>query len=120
MANGCARAWKKFYVDPLEVVTEPLPLAAVYVLREARPPLQAGIERPNVVDAALLLRRNAYRPLPVRRMNQKANYFRAATAVANVAGIFHLIRALDFDKMPVVIAWLEAHWQQLRLMEDAA
>jgi hypothetical protein len=111
---------EKFYVEPSAVFTEPLALGAVYALREARPPLQPGIERPNVVDAALLLRRNAYRALLVRRMDQKANYFHAATTIANVAGIFYLTRALDFAKMPEVIASLEAHWLDLRLMEKAA
>jgi hypothetical protein len=111
---------EKFYVEPSEVFTEPLALGAVYALRERRPPRAAGIEKQNVVDAALLLRRNAYRPLLVRRMNQKANYFHAATKIANVAGIFNLTRALDFAKMPEVIASLEAHWLELRLMERAA
>jgi HPr Serine kinase C-terminal domain/AAA domain len=111
---------EKFYVEPSEVFTEPLALGAVYALREARPPHGPGIERPNVVDAALLLRRNAYRPLLVRRMDQKANYFHAATTIANVAGIFYLTRALDFGKMPDVIAGLEQHWLELRLMEKAA
>jgi len=111
---------EKFYVEPSEVFTEPLALGAVYALREARPPHAPGIERPNVVDAALLLRRNAYRPLLVRRMDQKVNYFHAATTIANVAGIFYLTRALDFAKMPDVIASLEAHWLDLRLMEQAA
>ena len=110
----------KFYVEPGEAFTESLPLGAVYALREARPPHAPGIERPNVVDAALLLRRNAYRPLLVRRMNQKANYFHAATAIANAAGIFFLTRALDFAKMPDVIASLEQHWLEQRLMEKAA
>jgi hypothetical protein len=58
--------------------------------------------------------------LLVRRMEQKAIYFHAATAIANVAGIFHLTRALDFAKMPDVIAALEQHWLDLRLMEKAA
>jgi hypothetical protein len=111
---------EKFYVEPSEVFTEPLALGAVYALREARPPHGPGIERPNVVDAALLLRRNAYRPLLVRRMGQKANYFHAATTIVNVAGIFNLTRALDFAKMPDVIASLEAHWLDLCLMEKAA
>jgi len=101
---------EKFYVEPREVFTEPLPLGAVYALREARPPHKPGIERPNVVDAALLL----------RRMDQKANYFHAATTIANVAGIFYLTRALDFAKMPEVIGFLEQHWLDLRLMEKAA
>jgi hypothetical protein len=111
---------EKFYVEPSEVFTEPLSLGAVYALREARPPHKPGIERPNVVDAALLLRRNAYRPLLVRRLGQRANYFHAATAIANVAGIFFLTRALDFARMPDVVASLEAHWLELRLMERAA
>jgi hypothetical protein len=111
---------EKFYVEPSEVFTEPLPLGAVYVLRETRPPHKAGIGRPNVVDAALLLRRNAYRPLLVRRLGQRASYFHAATAIANVAGIFYLTRALDFAKMPDVIVSLEQHWLDLRLTEKAA
>ncbi len=114
------KSLEKFYVEPNEVFTEPLMLGAVYALREAQPPLTPGIERPNVVDAALLLRRNAYRPLLVRRLDQKANYFHAATAIANSAGIFHLTRILDFAKMPDVIASLERHWIEERLMERAA
>ena len=114
------KSLEKFYVEPGEVFTDPLALGAVYALREARPPHAAGIEKPNVVDAALLLRRNAYRPLLVRRLGQRENYFHAATAIANVAGIFYLTRALDFAKMPEVVAWLEQHWLELRLMEKAA
>ena len=114
------KAIEKFYVDPVEVFTEPLSLGAVYALREARPPHMPGIERPNVVDAALLLRRNAYRPLLVRRLGQRANYFHAATAVADTAGIFYLTRALDFAKMPEAISRLEEHWVEERLMEQAA
>jgi hypothetical protein len=111
---------EKFFVEPGEAFAEPLPLGAVYALREARPPHRPGIERPNVVDAALLLRRNAYRPLLVNRMGQKADYFRAATAIANAAGIYHLTRALNFAHMPEVVAQLEAHWRDIGLAEKAA
>lgn len=111
---------EKFYVEAHAAFSEPLPLGAIYALREARLPHIAGIERPNVVDAALILRRNAYRPQLVRRMGQRAIYFHAATAIANVAGIYHLTRPLDFAKMRDVIAWLEAHWLELRLTEKAA
>jgi len=114
------KSLEKFYVEPSEAFAEPLALGAVYALRQARPPLAPGIEKPNVVDAALVLRRNAYRPLLVRRLGQRANYFHAATTIANVTGIFYLTRALDFAKMPDVIAWLEQHWLELRLMEQAA
>jgi hypothetical protein len=111
---------EKFYVEPGEVFSEALALGAVYVLREARPPNKPGIEPPNVVDAALLLRRNAYRPLLVQRMDQKANYFHAAATIANAVGVFVLTRALDFARMPDVIATLEQHWLDLRLEEAAA
>jgi len=111
---------QKFFVEPAATLAEPLPLGAVYALRESRPPQKPGIERPNVVDAALILRRNAYRPLMVNRMGQKADYFRAATAIANAAGIFHLTRALNFAAMPEVVGWLEQHWLDIGLTERAA
>ncbi|MDO8875887.1 MAG: hypothetical protein Q8M24_08715 [Pseudolabrys sp.] len=111
---------EKFYVEPDRAHAGALPLGAVYGLREARPPWSAGIASPNTVDAALLLRRNAYRPQLVERMDQKAGYFHAATTIANAAGIFHLTRRLDFADMPLVIGWLERHWQDIGLLEKAA
>jgi len=124
LAQSCGQrvrqSLEKFYVEPNEVFTEPLALSAIYALREARPPHVAGIDRPNVVSAALLLRRNAYRPLLVTRMGQKVNYFHAATTIANSAGIFYLTRALDFDKMADVIGFLEAHWLDMGLKGDVA
>jgi hypothetical protein len=111
---------EKFYVDPGEAHVEALPLGAVYALREARPPLVAGIERPNVADAAVLLRRNAYRPRLVAHLNQKVLYFHAAATIANNAGIFHLTRKLDFAAMPDVVSLLKRHWLEIGLMEKAA
>lgn len=102
----------KFYVEPEDTTGEGLPVAAIYALRETRPPHTSGIERPNVVDAALILQRNAYRPLLVDQMGQKANYFHAGTAIAGATGIFRLTRELDFAAMPAVIASLEKHWRE--------
>jgi len=111
---------QKFYVEPRQAYSEPLPLGAVYVLREARPPHTPGIEKPNIVDAALTLRRNAYRPALIARLDQKEDYFHAAASVASAAGIFYLTRALDFAAMPEIIDSLEAHWRDLGLREKAA
>jgi hypothetical protein len=119
---------EKFFVEPTGApaepmagsLPEPLPLGAVYALRETRPPHKSGIERPNVVDAALILRRSAYRPLIVNRMGQKADYFRAATAIANAAGIFHLTRPLNFAALPEVVGGLAQHWLDTGLTEKAA
>jgi len=111
---------EKFYVEPGEAFTGPLPLGAIYDLREARPPHAPGIERPNAADAAMVLRHNAYRPILVRRMQQRAQYFHAATAIARSAGIFRLTRPLDFAAMADVIGGLERHWRDTGLMEAAA
>lgn len=110
-----------FYVAPRDAVAHALPLGAVYILREARPPHGAGIDSPNVVEARLLLRRNAYRPPLVQRMTQDAIWFRAGAAVADVAGPFFLTRFVDFARMPEVIAMLEKHWRDSGLTgADAA
>ncbi len=101
---------RKYYVDPHATTARPLPIAAVYVLREARPPQIAGIAPANLVDAALLLQHNAYRPAMIARMGQTRLYFEAATAIARHAGVFTLTREMDFADLPRVIASLTAHW----------
>jgi hypothetical protein len=111
---------EKFYVDPGETHGEALPLGTLYALREARPPLPPGIGQTNAVDAAVILRRMAYRPRLVNRMGQRVDYFHAATTIANKAGIFYLTRALDFAAMPDVVADLERHWRSIGLTEQAA
>lgn len=107
---------EKFYVAPAAAVAEPMPIGALYVLHEARGPDQPGIATPNLVDAALIFRRNAYRPQLVARMGQKGRYFEAAARVAASAGIFRLTRPLDFARLPEVIGWLEQHWREIGLV----
>ena len=111
---------EKFYVNPGEAYNEALPLGTVYALREAQQPHAPGIERPNVVDAALAFRRSAYHPMLVSRMGQKENYFQAATTVVNKTGVFFLTRTLDFRTMPEVVSWLERHWLEIGLKERSA
>jgi hypothetical protein len=115
--RGCL---EKFYVEPHCAASEALPLGAVYVLNEAGPSNTPGIEQPNVVDAALFLRWHAYRPLLVSRLAQKRQYFRAVAQIANKSGVFRLIRPLDFAAMPEVLSWLERHWRNLSVTEQAA
>ena len=111
---------EKYYVEPRAASLVPLPLTAVYVLREARPPLTPGIDRPNIADAALLVRQNAYRPALVVRMRQRQLYFEAAASIVRSSGVFTLARRLDFAAMDEVIGWLEAHWAGIGLLERAA
>jgi HPr serine kinase-like protein len=111
---------EKFYVEPRDATTAALPLGAVYVLRDAWPFDKSGIERPNVVDAALILRNHSYRPLLVVRLEQREHYFFAAAQVASKSGVFLLTRPLDFATMPVVVSWLEHHWRDIGVLEHAA
>ncbi|MBI1202391.1 MAG: hypothetical protein GC182_07760 [Rhodopseudomonas sp.] len=114
------RRLEKYYVAPDDVFVQSLPLAAIYILREARPPHRPGIEQQAAIDGALALRQNAYRPHLVNRMGQKTDYFRAASAIVNSASLFTLTRPLDFKAMPAVIASLEQNWQDIGLLDKAA
>ena len=103
----------KYYMERMAApaTVRPLPTGPVYALREARGPLAPGIERPNVVDAALLLRQNAYRPRLIAQMDQGPLYFRTAAAIADCGGVFHLTRPMDFKAMSSTIDQLERHWE---------
>jgi hypothetical protein len=108
----------KYYVDPPSTDGGALPLGALYALRETRAPATDGIERPNIVDATLLVRRNAYRPRLVRTMNQGQHYLQSAAAVIARAGVFVLHRPLEFRALPATIGTLEAHWREIGLLGD--
>jgi hypothetical protein len=108
---------EKFYVDPIDPSPSPgpLPCGPVYALLEARGHAKPGIHRPNVVDAALLLRQNAYRSRLIKPLRQGELYFRLAAAVGNAGGVFQLTRELDFKALSNVIDGLEQHWAELGL-----
>ena len=113
----------KFYVAPALSAAggeASLPLGPAYVLRETRAPLRPGIERPNIVDAALILRAAAFRPGVVAKLGQASLYFAVAAAMGNGAGLFELTRAMSFEALDGVIAQLEAHWAEAGLMPAAA
>ncbi|HEY2708102.1 MAG TPA: hypothetical protein VGI95_08610 [Caulobacteraceae bacterium] len=100
----------KFRLEPHPTESGPLACGALYVLREARPPVTPGIERPNVVDAAMLVRQFAYRPRLVPLMDQAGPYFQVAAAIANNGGVFTLAREFDFDAIPGMLDELERRW----------
>ncbi|WP_404366772.1 HPr kinase/phosphorylase [Sphingomonas sp. MMS24-J45] len=106
---------EKFYVDPGTASDAAMPVGAVYMLFEDRPPREPGIARPNVVDGSRLLIANAYRPVLVRRMGQRQAYFQIGAAIAHAAGIFTLSRPMRFSAMDDTVSWLEAHWAEIGL-----
>jgi hypothetical protein len=104
---------EKYYVEPPAVAGGPLPVARIYQLREARGPVAPGIERANVVDAALLVRLSAYRPLLVLRLRQLATYFEASIGVVRAASVFRYARRMGLTRLPDAVSELEAHWAAL-------
>lgn len=108
-AGAVRSSLAKFHVEPGRIVTDALPVGAVYHLREARPPHDEGIAHPNMVDAGLIVRRNAYRPAMVKRLGQQELYFANSAALVQ-AGVFTLTRRLGFQHLPDTIGALESHW----------
>jgi hypothetical protein len=86
------------------------PVGAVYALRHARPPFAAGITRPNIVDANLLVRQHAYRAPLMHLLDQTFGYFTAAAAMGNAGGVFQLTFEEDFGALGDTLERLEAHW----------
>lgn len=114
------RGLEKYLLDPGGGIAAPGPIGAVYCLRETRPPHKSGIDAPNVVDAVIALRLNAYHPQMVRRLGRQDLYFHAAGAIANAAGVFHFTRPLNWAALPKALSALEGHWAQIGLLEAAA
>lgn len=112
----------KFYMQRMgaPALAEPLPTGPVYALRDDRAPLRFGIEQPNIVDAALVVRQNAYRPRLVAQMDQGAAYLQVAAAIANHGGVFLLTRPMDFAAMPATLDALEQHWRDVLQQVGAA
>lgn len=110
---------QKFHVSPPARTADALPLGAIYAIREARPPYAPGIERRNIVDAALLLRRSAYHPRLIEPLAQRPLYLHAA-ALGNHAGVYTFTRRIGFDELPAALDTLEAHWRTTGGLERAA
>ena len=115
------RRTDKFYIEPESTaVDRDLPVAAVYVLRVAGPERKPGVSRLGPADAAVLLRRNAYRPRVIKEIGLEAAYLRWSSDLQRRAGVFSLTRPFDLAAMPDVIGWLEEHWRSLGLLPVAA
>ncbi|HWF76853.1 MAG TPA: hypothetical protein VN694_06710 [Caulobacteraceae bacterium] len=111
----------KYYIEPESVaVDRALSVAAVYLLRVADPERKPGVSRLGNADAAVLLRRNAYRPSVINKIGLEAAYLGWSSGLQRHAGVFSLTRPFDLAAMPEVIGWLEDHWRTLDLLPAAA
>jgi len=103
----------KHHVAPPAGVVDAAPVRAIYVLKEAWAPDTVGIQRPNVVDTAILVSGSAFRPNMMRALDQRSAYFAAAAQLAREAGVFVLTRELGFQRMDHTLDEIEAHWAKI-------
>jgi hypothetical protein len=102
---------RKYWVDPpTPALQSAVPVRAVYFLRVEAAPFRAGIESLSALDAAVLLRENAYRPRLVRVLGQEAQWLDHGLSLSS-AGVFRLTHRMTFDALPECVKSLEQHWQ---------
>lgn len=105
--------FEKYFVEPSDAPEEPPFLSAIYVLREARPPLKEGIESLALPDAVRTLDYEAYRPGLRAKMGQKLEMLTQAAAMLSHTKVFLLIRPRGFEHIAGTVASLRSHWDSL-------
>jgi hypothetical protein len=107
------KPFEKYYIDPSDARAQPSPLSAIYVLRDLRPPLKAGIERMSLPDAMRALEYEAYRPQLRAKIGQKPEMLASAAATLGHAKVFRLVRPRGFEHLQETLAALHVHWDSL-------
>jgi hypothetical protein len=107
--------FEKYFVQPFDRIAEPPRLSAIYVLREARPSLQASIESLALPDAIRMLDYEAYRPVFRAKIRSRPTMLAQAAAVFGHAKAFVLIRPRGFEHLEETVAILRKHWDMLKL-----
>jgi hypothetical protein len=104
---------EKYYIDPFDARGQPSPLSAIYVLREARPPLKTGIGALALPDAMRMLDYEGYRPGLRAKIGQKPKRLAHTAAMLGHAKVFRLVRLRGFEHLQETVAALRAHWDSL-------
>jgi hypothetical protein len=106
-------SFEKYYIDPFDARAQSSRLSAIYVLRELRPPLKAGIESLALPDAMRRIDYEAYRPGLRAKIGQKQEMLAHAASVLGRAKIFLLIRPHGSQHLQETVTELCAHWESL-------
>ena len=105
--------FEKYYIQPFNRVAEPPRLSAIYALRKASPPMQAGIKSLALPDAMRVLEDEAYRPELYAKLRSNPEMLARAGAVFAHAKAFLLIRPHGFEHLQETVATLRKHWDAL-------
>lgn len=104
---------KYFIAPPSATAREPPPLRAIYLLRQARPPLKEGIEGMDLPEAMAALDREAYRPVLRARMGSIPTMVAQGAMMMGHVKIFRLIRPRGFAAIAETVAAVLRHWDGL-------
>ena len=107
------KSFEKYFIDPAEVRGQASPLAAIYVLRGARPPFEAEIKHLPLADAVRALDYEAYRPVLRSKIGQKPEMLAHAATMLGQVKMFLLVRPRGFEHLEETVAAVQAHWDAL-------
>lgn len=105
----------KYYVEPRTAeLGGAVPLAAIYLLRDQRPPLEVGIERLSALDSAQALLNESYRPRLLLAMARAERHVAQTAAMLRHVPVFHLTRPRALSGLAGTAEDLQTHWHELR------
>jgi hypothetical protein len=100
--------------DPPGIGTEgPVPLAAIYILRDRTLPSQPGIEALSPLNAAQSLLIESYRPRLAMAMARRSRQVAITAAILNRNSVFRLTRPRGLELLCGTAAELRAHWLEM-------
>ncbi|HEX3918879.1 MAG TPA: hypothetical protein VHW60_16200 [Caulobacteraceae bacterium] len=104
--------FEKYFFEPKAIARDPPRLAAIYVLRESRPPRLDGIEALATPDAMRMLDLEAYRPGLRARLGSMPEILAQGVAMLRHTKVFRLVCPRSFDELDATVARLSQHWEQ--------
>jgi hypothetical protein len=106
-------SFEKYFIKPHSRAAATPRLSAIFVLREARPPHQEGIESLALPDAVRMLDYQAYRPGLRAKLGSRPQMLAQAAALFGHAKVFLLTRPRGFGHIAATIAMLRERWDEL-------
>jgi len=105
--------FEKYFVAPPTALSTAPRLAAIYVLRESRPPLADGIEPLAAPDALRMLDFEAYRPSLRAKLGSRPAMLAQGAGLLRHVRVFRLAYPRDFERLRATAASLIEHWAGL-------
>ncbi|WP_139188462.1 HPr kinase/phosphorylase [Aliiruegeria lutimaris] len=107
------RRYDKFFVDGGVLPRDRFPIRAIFELTTEDAKGDPRSMPLPLAEAAICIRRNAYRPFLVQHLKDEELYFEAATALLRQSEIYRVVRKHHFDELDRVVDLVLRHVQCL-------